>query len=489
MKKISLLTFGLAASLTAAAQNKPNTVYILTDDLGYGDLKCLNPNSQIPTTNMDRLSKEGVIFTNVHSNSAVSSPTRYGILCGRYAFRSTLKKGVLGGYSEPLIEKSRATAPQILQKAGYQTAIIGKWHLGLEWGISKTLKPQLDSNNKVVPGSTVDYSLPLTDTPNDHGFDYSYIIPASLDMNPYVYIENRKVENPKMKMMAGSSSPRGVFWRKGLASADFDITQTLDHFSDRAINYIEKYKSPKPFFLYVTLPSPHTPWLPGAKFQGKSGAGTYGDYVCHVDDVVGRILDAIDKKGLKENTIVIFTSDNGADWKAGDKEAFPLHNANYIFKGEKSDIWDGGHHIPFLVRWPKVAKKGTVNQDLICLTDFFSTCVELTGQTIEPGAGEDSFSMLSAIKGTSTPKTSRTEMIHHSINGMFALRSGKWKFVDGNGSGGWTKEANPDKFEGQLYDMVNDPQEKVNLYASMPDVVKKLRARLNEIKKGDVSKK
>ena len=163
-----------------------------------------------------------------------------------------------GGYSEPLIEKTRATAPQILQKAGYQTAIVGKWHLGLEWGLSKTLKPALDSNNKVVPGSNVDYSLPLTDTPIDHGFDYSYIIPASLDMNPYVYIENRKVENPNMKMMAGSNSPRGVFWRKGLASADFDITKTLDHFSDKAINYIEKYKSPKPFSLYITPFSPYS---------------------------------------------------------------------------------------------------------------------------------------------------------------------------------------------------------------------------------------
>jgi arylsulfatase A len=322
----------------------------------------------------------------------------------------------------------------------------------------------------------------LTDTPNDHGFDYSYIIPASLDMNPYVYIENRKVENPKIKNMAGSSKPRGVFWRKGLASADFDITQTLDHFSDKAINYISTYKSDKPFFLYVTLPSPHTPWLPGAKFKGMSGAGTYGDYVCHVDDVVGRILAAIDKKGLRGKTIVIFTSDNGADWKAGDKEAFPKHNANYIFKGEKSDIWDGGHHIPFLVRWPQGSKKETINEDLICLTDFTATCAELTGQKLLRGVGEDSFSMLAAIKGVSTPKTSRSEMVHHSINGMFALRSKQWKFVDGNGSGGWTKEAKPDAFEGQLYDMVKDQEEKVNLYATQPEIVKALRKRLNEIK-------
>ncbi|MDP4292071.1 MAG: arylsulfatase, partial [Bacteroidota bacterium] len=442
MKKISLLTFGLAASMAAVAQQKPNIVYILTDDLGYGDLKCLNKDSQIPTTNMDRLSKEGVIFTNVHSNSAVCTPTRYGILTGRYCFRSTLKKGVLSGYSEPIIEKTRTTAARILQKAGYQTAIIGKWHLGLEWGKLKNAKPVVDSTNKPVPGWDVDYTAPLTDTPNDHGFDYSYIIPASLDMNPYVYIENRKVENPNMRNMAGSNSPRGVFWRKGLASTDFDNTQTLDHFSDKTVDYIKTYKSGKPFFLYVTLPSPHTPWLPGAKFKGMSGAGTYGDYVCHVDDVVGRIVDALDKKGLKENTIVILTSDNGADWKASDKVAFPKHNANYIFKGEKSDIWDGGHHIPFIVRWPNVAKKGSVNEDLICLTDFVATCAELTGQKLQAGEGEDSFSMLSAMKGTSTPSTSRTELVHHSIDGMFALRSKQWKFVDGKGSGGWSKDPN-----------------------------------------------
>lgn len=214
-----------------------------------------------------------------------------------------------------------------------------------------------------------------------------------------------------------------------------------------------------------------------------SGAGTYGDYVCQVDDVVGRILKTIDKKGLKENTLIIFTSDNDADWNAADKIAFPKHNANYIFKGEKSDVWDGGHHIPFIVQWSKGIKKGTVNENLICLTDFIATCAELTGQKLLPGEGEDSFSMLSGFRGTASATTKRNEVVHHSINGMFALRQGKWKFVDGNGSGGWTKEANPDALDGQLYDMVKDPQEKVNLYATYPDVVKKLRVRLNQIKK------
>ncbi len=482
MKKLKLMATGLAASFSLFAQNKPNIIYILADDLGYGDLKCLNENSQIPTPNFDKLSSEGMHFTDAHSNSSVSTPTRYGILTGRYCFRSSLKKNVLNGYSAPLIEKDRETVGSVLQKSGYETAIFGKWHLGLGWAkkegaVNDNEKSKVQSNEK-----TTDFSAKLTDTPNDHGFDYSYIIPASLDMDPYVYIENRKVVNPTVNAIEGTNSIRGVMWRKGLASSDFEFPKTMENFTDKAISYISDYKSDKPLFVYLPLPAPHTPWVTNEKFLGKSGAGLYGDYVCQVDDEIGKILAAIDKKGWKENTLVIITSDNGADWNEKDKKAFPKHQVNYIYKGEKSDVWDGGHRVPFLVRWPKVIKAGSVSDHTVCLTDFTATAADITNQKLNKGVAEDSKSMLPIFKGKATRSNTRKEVVHHSIGGMFALRQGKWKFVDGEGSGGWTKLAVIDTSKVQLYDMKNDPTEKTNVYDKYPNIVKKLKKRLEEIK-------
>jgi arylsulfatase A-like enzyme len=475
-----ILFSGLLLSGSLMAQNKPNIIYVLADDLGYGDLKSLNSNSQIPTPNLDRLCAEGMHFTEAHSNSSVSTPTRYGILTGRYAFRSSLKKGVLGGYSRPLIEKDRNTVASVLKQSGYQTAIFGKWHLGLGW-VRKSGEKSLNTKNPdLTNANTTDFLAPLSDTPNDHGFDYSYIIPASLDMDPYVFIENRKVVNPNLKIVEGADGARGDFWRKGLCSEDFIIPNTLDKIADKAANYIANYKSDKPYFVYLPLTAPHTPWLPAEKFKGKSGAGMYGDFVCHVDDVVGRILDAVEKTGNSENTLIIFTSDNGSDWKPEDLKAFPKHQANYIFKGEKSDIWDGGHHVPFLVRWPKVIKKASVSKDLVCLTDFTATCAEITGQKINDGVAEDSFSMLSIFKGKSSTETTRKDLIHHGIFGMFSIRQGDWKFVDGKGSGGWS--AATDSLPGQLYNIKNDPSEKVNLYNKFPKKVEELKQRLEVIK-------
>ena len=475
-----ILLSGILLSSSLMAQEKPNIIYILADDLGYGDLKCLNANSQIPTPNLDRLCAEGMHFTDAHSNSSVSTPTRYGILTGRYAFRSTLKRGVLGGYSRPLIEKERTTVATILQKSDYQTAIFGKWHLGLGWTKKSDVTTVNTKNPDLTNAATTDFNAPLTDTPNDHGFDYSYIIPASLDMDPYLFIENRKVVNPNLKTIDGADGARGDFWRKGWCSEDFVIPNTLDVIADKASNYIANYKSDKPYFVYIPLTAPHTPWLPAEKYKGKSGAGVYGDFVCHVDDVVGRILDVVEKTGKSQNTLIIFTSDNGSDWKPEDLKAFPKHQANYIFKGEKSDIWDGGHHVPFLVRWPNVVKKASVSKNIVCLTDFTATCAEITGQKTAAGVAEDSFSMLSILKGKASAKTTRKDLVHHGIFGMFSIRQGDWKFIDGKGSGGWS--AATDSLPGQLYNIKKDPSEKVNLYNKYPEKVAKLKQRLEEIK-------
>ena len=453
----------LLGSATAATAERPNIVYILADDLGWGDLHCYNAQSAVPTPNADRLAKQGVRFTDMHSPSAVCTPTRYGILTGRYCWRSRLKEGVLWGYSPNLIEPGRMTVGSLLRSRGYETAGIGKWHLGLG-NAEKT-----------------DYSKPLHPGPLDHGFDSYFGIPASLDMEPYVYIENDHAVEQPTKHTPGSSEPRGVFWRKGPVAPGFQFDQVLPTLTSKAVDYI-RGPHRKPYFLYLALTAPHTPWLPLPKYRGRSGAGDYGDFVAMVDDMLGRVLDAI---GDKSNTLVIFTSDNGADWKVEDKAKFS-HRANASWRGEKADIWDGGHRIPFLARWPGKIKPGTVCDQLGCLTDFTATAAALTGAELPRNAAEDSYNLLPALLGTAT-KPIRDAIVNHSIDGMFSIRQANWKLELGLGSGGFTKPARiPQEAggpAGQLYDLAADPAESVNLYQKHPEIVARLTALLEQYQK------
>ncbi|WP_026350791.1 sulfatase family protein [Dyadobacter beijingensis] len=463
----------------------PNVIYILADDLGYGDLSCLNPQSQIKTPNLDRLAGQGMVFTDAHSGSAVCTPTRYGILTGRYAFRSRLKKGVLGGYSPMLIERERFTVADLMKKAGYRTGVIGKWHLGLDWvktDPTKTTDPTVYDDWTSTENLSI--AKGTTGGPNDLGFDYSYVIPASLDIAPYIYVRNGKPADNAIVDIPGQKEPRGVFWRDGKGSASFRIPGTLDVFGQEARQFIidaGKNKS-KPFFLYLPLSAPHTPWVPSEKYKNTSNAGLYGDFVQHTDAVVGQLMHTLDSLGLADNTLVIFTSDNGADWKPGDKQAFPAHDANYIFKGEKSDIWEGGHHVPFIARWPAGIEKGTQTAQTICLADLMATLAAITGQKLDRNAGQDSFSFASLFRAPDEAKPVRPSIIHHSVEGMFAIRKGKWKFIDGKGSGGWSSKGAPTDPAGQLYDLESDPRETVNLYEKQPELVKELKALLEKQK-------
>ncbi len=455
----------LSSSLLAAQKARPNIVYILADDLGWGDLRCYNPASAVPTPHGDRMAKQGMRFTDMHSPSAVCTPTRYGILTGRYCWRSSLKKGVLNGYSPSLIEEGRLTVPEMLRRSGYYTAGVGKWHLGLG-AAAKT-----------------DYAQPLRPGPVTQGFDYYYGIPASLDMDPYVYVENdRAVEQPT-KETKGQNAPRGVFWRGGGIAPGFDIPQVLPKLTEKAESIIrERAKKPQPFFLYFALTGPHTPWVPLREFQGKSQAGTYGDFVAQVDDTLGRVMKAIDEAGIGDNTLFVFTSDNGADWKVSDKEQF-AHRANANWRGEKADIWEGGHRIPFLARWPGKIKAGTTSEQLGCLTDFMATAAAIVDFKLPREAGEDSYNLLPAYLGQAK-KPLRPNIVHHSIDGVFSLREGPWKLELGLGSGGFS----PPKIEprvpggpaGQLYHLVDDPAETKNLWNERPEIVKRLTALLQQ---------
>lgn len=449
----------------------PNIVYIIADDMGYGDPRCFNPESKIPTPHMDRLAAEGMRFTDAHAGSAVCTPTRYGLLTGRYAWRTRLKSGVLWGYSPPLIEPGRMTVASLLRQNGYHTACIGKWHLGLGWRTTDGVTPSDASNES---GENIDYAQPITGGPLASGFDTFFGIPASLDMVPYVYVENERVTAPPTEQIEGRSGL--AFYRGGPAAPGFDHEQTLPVLTDRAVGFIDDHVATRPadpFFLYFPLPSPHTPVLPVPEYQDRSDAGSYGDFVAQTDGTIGAVLDALDRHGLGEDTLVIVTSDNGSTMT-------PMLEYEHLpsdgLRGRKSDVWDGGHRVPFLARWPGVVEPGTTSDATICLTDLLATCADLTGTTLPAGAGEDSWSMLPVLRGN---ESSRDAVVHHSIEGMFAIRRGRWKLIEGRGSGGWTTGGEDDEAPGQLYDMVADIDEGTNLYAERSDVVAELSALLD----------
>ncbi len=456
----------------------PNIIYILADDMGYGDIKALNSNSKISTPNLDRIVKEGMHFTDAHSPSAVCTPTRYGILTGRYCFRTKLKRGVLVGYDSSLIAPERMTVGKLLQKAGYHTACIGKWHLGLDWAKKDMEKPLLVGSQWDNPNTeNVNYTAQIEGGPVDRGFDYSYIIPSSLDIAPYCYIEDRHLTKPISRKIEGNNEPRGVFWRTADIQEDFRLEETLGHLTNKAVEYIRNVNEAKPFFLYFPLTAPHTPWLPVDSVLGNSGAGIYGDFVVEVDNAMGKILKILEDKNISENTLVIFTSDNGSHWTESDKKLFP-HLANHVFRGMKSDAWEGGHRVPFLARWPGNIRANSKSDEVICLTDLLATCAAITNQALEGGDVEDSYNILPYFLGETLGKPIRDVTIHHSISGKFAIRKGKWKFINAEGSGGWTYKGVEEEPPGQLYDMENDFGEQENLYEQFPEVVNDLKVEL-----------
>lgn len=473
----------------------PNIVYILADDLGFGDVSVLNHESQIRTPNIDRLSQEGMTFTDAHSNSSVCTPTRYGILTGQYCWRSRIKSGVLLGYSPSLIEERTPTVAKYLQKQGYTTACIGKWHLGVDFklkdGTYHQGEPGVDFTQELKGFNEyeeIDFSQPVKGGPKGAGFDYSFVLPASLDFQPYMYIENNlTVEAPTATTPGNDldSEPwaTGAFWRKGQMAPSFSFEGVLPTFTNKATEFLAKQKeAEKPFFLYFPMNAPHTPWVPSDEFKSSSKAGQYGDFVQMVDAEVGKILQSLKDNGLEENTLVVFTSDNGAFWRPELIEKYN-HRSNFTFRGMKSDIWEGGHHIPFFVKWPGKIQAGSSSDQTICLSDFFATIKNLF--QAEAISTADSYSLLSILNGNQV-SNNRPPVIHHSGGGKFGIRDGDWKMIEGLGSGGFTEpdfpESQPGEPEGQLYNLKNDPQEKENLFLSEPEKVEELKTKLKQIR-------
>ena len=478
--QLRLLIGGLFATC-AVLPAAPNIVVILADDLGYGDVRVLNRQSRIPTPHLDALASQGMTFVDAHTPSGVCTPTRYGLLTGRYAWRTRLKHGVLNGYGEPLLAPNRATLGTLLGAKGYRTAVVGKWHLGL--GFAKDEAGEFD------------FSQPVSDGPHTHGFDESYVIPASLDFPPYVYIRDGQITRFPLGRQAALKFPR--FMRPGELAPDLDPGKVLANLVTKASEFVKRQaRANQPFLLYLPLTAPHKPVWPTKRFRGRTDLGPYGDFIAQVDAAAGSVMRAIDQAGVRDDTLLIFTSDNGSfmyrldsigekdHTEAATVQAYRSqnHTSNYVYRGTKADIWEAGHRVPFFARWPAEVAAGSRQARAICLTDVFATLAEIVGAELPADAAEDSFSLLPLLRG-GTWNRPRAPVIHHSSRGMFAVRDGRWKLVAGNGSGGREKPVGePFGKPYQLYDLQVDPSERRDVRSRFPVVAERLSQSLDRIR-------
>ena len=488
---LALLVTETVFPTDVVAAEKPNIVVLLADDMGYGDVHALNPESTIPTPNIDRIATDGVTFLDGHSPSAVCTPTRYGLLNGRYCWRTRLTSGVLGGYSPPLIGRERMTMPEMLQSAGYRTAAVGKWHLGMALPMRDGAAPD-DRKWDGDPG--VDFDGVITDSPIHHGFDSYFGVSASLDMAPYVYIRNDRFTRPPTLQQPAVKFPH--FVRQGPRAEDFVIDGVLDRLTEEAVAVIEEAAAgEQPFFLYFPLTAPHKPTQPHERFRGQTSLCEYGDFVAQVDWTVGKVLSALDRSGVTDETLVVYTSDNGSYMHRYDDDSKPdhvddasiqgfradRHRANGPFRGTKADIWEAGHHVPLLVRWPGHASPGSQCAEPVCLTDLYATFADIVDIELDNSQAEDSLSLRPFLIGAKAKRGA--PVIHHSAAGMFAIRDGRWKLVLGNGSGGrQAPRGKPFTKPYQLFDLHQDPGETTDLAAKHPEIVERLTRRCDEIR-------
>jgi arylsulfatase A-like enzyme len=477
------LLIGLSMASQALADADPtmlpHILIVMVDDMGYGDPACYNPESRIATPHIDSLARDGLRFVDAHAPGPLCHMSRYGLLTGRYPFRTDVGQWP----RHAVIEPGQRTIASLLKAQGYRTAMVGKWHLGFEEG---------------------KYDTPWQGGPVDVGFDSFFGIRASTDIPPYFYIRDKQALVPPTLPIAANQSEgwsriQGEFWRAGNIAPDMKLADVLPRFTDEAISVIKQHAAAQkerdrrvPLMLYLAYAAPHTPWLPSAEFANKSKVGMYGDFVEMVDTLLGRVFAALDAAEMTEETLVIFTSDNGPVWYERDVERF-MHDSSGDLRGMKGDAWEAGHRMPFLVRWPGKVVAGSVSRQLVCFTDLLATLATLVGYQLADEEGPDSFDFSQQLLGEkSTAHRTRGSLVMKSAAGLMTVREGDWKLIDGLGSGGFSKPSKiqpaVDQPAGQLYHLAIDPGETTNRYSERPDIVQHLKQILATVQRSDTSR-
>lgn len=497
-----LILMGAASCTEKEAQSGqlPNILFILVDDLGYGDVACYNPESRIPTPNIDQMAAEGVMFTDAHSPSTVCTPTRYSILTGRMAFRTGMRSVFTGAGGPCLIGEGRLTLPEMLRKQGYFTANVGKWHIGMtfyddaggvikDWGIEGVKQ--------------IDYSRAIPDSPVNRGFDtfFGTVSCPTTDFL-YAYVENDRIPVPPTKLLDKSKLPNHAYsndCRLGMVADNFDLEEVDLVFLEKSKSILDdhvKNNPDKPFFLYHSMQAVHLPSFPASQFKGKTNSGPHGDFIFEMDYIVGELLKKLADLGVADNTIVMLASDNGPEVPTViDMRKTYGHDGARPWRGVKRDQWEGGHRTPFIVKWPGKVKPNSVSDQLLSLTDVMATFAEIIGAEIPHDAAEDSYNMLPALLGKAGKEPVRQYMLQQTWTLEMSIRNGNWKYLDHKGSGGnnyerdgeWgmkqytIEDTDPDA-PGQLYNLDTDPGEITNLYSKHPEIVKELKTKLEEFK-------
>jgi len=476
-------------------QSKPNIIILYADDMGYGDLNIQNPDSKIPTPYLDQLASEGMRFTDAHSSSGVCSPSRYALLTGTYHWRR--QHNIVNSFGSPFFNDSDITLPQVLRDNGYTTAAIGKWHLGWDWEFIN--EPSLEAvlfgrTHQVVQPEDIDWSRPISGGPIDRGFDY-YFGDGTINFPPYAWVENDRIlEAPTEVMLPDNigyeTAEEAWEFRPGPRVKGWNPYEVLPTMTEKAVEWIGNQRKDQPFFLYFSFTSPHTPIIPNEEFIGKSGAGGYGDFVYQTDWVSGQILNALRENGFDDNTIVIFTSDNGPERFAYERAVRYDHFSMGDLRGLKVDIWEGGHRVPMIIRWPGHVKPGTVSDKLVSQIDYMATLAAATGITLPEGSAPDGYNFLPTLLGNNYNFPERDILIHNTYASRWGVRQGDWLYMDTNSG---EHRVMPQFFKelrgytdfetnGLLFNLADDPGQRVNLYEQYPERVQKMH-RLIEVYK------
>jgi arylsulfatase A-like enzyme len=488
MKSLTVFTTILLAftfsSCSKEEHKLPNIVIIYADDMGYGDLNCQNPNSKIPTPNLDKLASEGMRFTDAHSSSGICSPSRFALLTGSYHWRR--QHNIVGAFGKPFFKDSDITLPQVLKTKGYTTACIGKWHLGWDWEFKNPPSGEVKQWGKmreVYLPQDIDWNKPVGGGPLARGFDY-YFGDGTINFPPYAWVENDRIlEAPSEEMdidNIGFDTKEGRWeFRPGPKVKDWNPYEVLPALTEKTVEWINKQTKDQAFFLYFALPSPHAPIIPNNEFDGKSLAGGYGDFVFQTDWVAGQVLEALKKRGLEENTIVIFSADNGTEAYAWERAEKYQHFSMGNFRGLKRDVWEGGHHVPFIIRWPGHVEANVISHEFISQIDIMATLASISGVELPEDAAPDSYDFSAVIRGKKYESPLREATIHNTYESIWGIRQGDWLYIN-KPTGGHRNM--PESFkaltgytdfntEGLLFNMIDDSEQRVNLYEDYPEKV------------------